>query len=109
MKTSAVVVLVGAFTIAGGLAVMNKACKTKSLPLVSSGVLREEREGAKPWCTDASARATRCTSRLGSGFLSLSRGPSGCGLIALSNAWRLGACCAAPLLLLSRQVDDLRA
>jgi hypothetical protein len=32
MKTSAVVVLVAAFTIAGGLAVMNKACKTSPHP-----------------------------------------------------------------------------
>ena len=32
MKTSAVVVLVAAFTIAGGLAVMNKACKTSPYP-----------------------------------------------------------------------------
>jgi hypothetical protein len=32
MKTSAVVVLVGAFTIAGGLAVMNKACKKSPHP-----------------------------------------------------------------------------
>ena len=42
----------------------------ESSPLVCSGVLREEWEGAKPWWTDASARASRCTSRLGSGFLS---------------------------------------
>jgi hypothetical protein len=32
MKTSAVVVLVAAFTTAGGLAVMNKACKTSPHP-----------------------------------------------------------------------------
>ena len=32
MKTSAVVVLVAAFTIASGLAVMNKACKTSPHP-----------------------------------------------------------------------------
>ena len=42
----------------------------ESSPLVCSGVLREEWKGAKPWWTDASARASRCTSRLGSGFLS---------------------------------------
>jgi hypothetical protein len=32
MKTSAVVVLVAAFTTVGGLAVMNKACKTSPHP-----------------------------------------------------------------------------
>ena len=32
MKTIAVVVLVAAFTTAGGLAVMNKACKTSPHP-----------------------------------------------------------------------------
>ena len=32
MKTSAIVVLVVAFTTAGGLAVMNKACKTSLTP-----------------------------------------------------------------------------
>jgi hypothetical protein len=37
MKTSAVVVLIAAFTTAGGLAVMNKACKT--IP--------------HPWCVQA--------------------------------------------------------
>ena len=42
----------------------------ESSPLVCSGVLREEWEGAKPWWTDASARTSKCTSRLGSGFLS---------------------------------------
>jgi hypothetical protein len=58
----------------------------ESSPLVCSDVLREEWEGAKPWWTDASARATRCARRLGSGFLTpafaiektprYSRGPS---------------------------------